>query len=57
MRSITPEELASAEFNAVWHVIKEWDIGIENEEGKMEYAGGTGSNVAAILDALKSSQK
>jgi hypothetical protein len=41
----------SPEFNAVWDVIKKWDIQRTPESG---YSHATGDEVVAILDALKS---
>lgn len=50
-RNPLPSELNSPVFNAVWDVIKSWDINVPSEyEG---YCGATGNHVAAIIDALK----
>ena len=47
----TPEMLDTPEFEAVWNVIKGWDISVlEKDDGL--YTGGTGNHVRAILDAL-----
>ena len=55
LRDPLPEELGTPEFNAVWECIKEWDIGLpeDNEGGHQLYSGATGNHVVAILDALK----
>lgn len=46
----TPEQLASPEFEAIWSVIKSWDINVpEFYDG---YMGANGSHVALILNAL-----
>lgn len=55
MRDPRPEELDLPEFNAIWNLIKHWDIGApENitKEGGQLYSHGTGNHVIAILDAL-----
>ena len=44
------EMLASPEFEAVWQVIKSWDINVPS--AYQGYMGATGSHVRAILDAL-----
>lgn len=50
----TPEMLESKDFNAIWNVIKTWDINVpEVYDG---YCGATGNHVRAILDAMKKSQ-
>jgi hypothetical protein len=41
--------LASPEFEAVWQVIKGWDV----DHGGGMRSGATGNDVRAILDALK----
>lgn len=44
------EETETPEFNAVWNLIKNWDINVPDAyEG---YCGATGNHVVAILDAL-----
>lgn len=50
-RDPLPEELETPEFNAVWDVIKTWDINVP--EAYNGYCGATGNHVVAILDALK----
>jgi hypothetical protein len=49
-RNPEPEELKSPEFNAVWDVIKTWDI---CPDGSYLYRGAMGNDVCAILDVLK----
>lgn len=46
----TEKDLNSPEFNAIWNVIKEWDIQRNKYAG---YAGATGTDVMAILNALR----
>ena len=46
----TKEKLKNKKFNAVWEVIKKWDI--ERSEGE-GYAHATGTDVMIILNALK----
>ena len=46
----TSQDLESPEFEAVWQVIKGWDI--ERKEGE-GYAHATGTDVMIILNALK----
>ena len=56
LRDPLPYELDLPEFNAVWGVIKNWDIGRPTaitKDGGQLYAGGTGTDVATILDALR----
>lgn len=43
----TPEHHADPRFDAIWNVIKGWDIDYGNGQ-----CGGTGNHVRAILDAL-----
>lgn len=50
-RDPTPEELEDPQFNAIWNVIKTWDINVP--EAYNGYCGATGNHVVAILDALK----
>jgi len=50
MPNPTAEQLFSPEFDAVWTVIKSWDINVpEHYEG---HCGANGSHVALILNAL-----
>ena len=56
LRDPLPEEIETPEFNAVWDLIKHWDIGLPQditEDGGQLYAHATGNCVVAILDALK----
>jgi hypothetical protein len=46
----TPEMLQRPDFNAIWNVIKTWDINVPYAYGG--YCGATGNHVRAILDAL-----
>jgi hypothetical protein len=46
----TPTMLASSEFEAIWQVIKSWDINVP--EVYSGYCGANGNHVRAILDAL-----
>ena len=49
----TPEMLDDPTFNAIWDVIKTWDINVpEVYDG---YCGATGNHVRAIMDALPKS--
>lgn len=47
----TPEMLETEEFNAIWEVIKTWDINVPGVYAG--YCGATGNHVRAILDAIK----
>lgn len=50
------EEIDTPLFQAVWGVIKKWDIstGFDKDDmGNDLYSGATGNHVVAILDALK----
>lgn len=46
----TPEMLLDPRFEAIWQVIKSWDINVPAAYGG--YCGATGNHVRAILDAL-----
>lgn len=46
----TPEMLSSPEFEAIWQVIKSWDINVPTAYSG--YCGATGNHVRAILDGL-----
>ena len=48
--SPSDDEMNSPEFNAIWDIIKNWDIKTQNSNG---YCGGNGSHVKLILDSLK----
>jgi hypothetical protein len=45
----TPEMLDDPRFNAIWHVIKSWDVNVPHYTG---YCGANGNHVRAIFDAL-----
>lgn len=46
----TPEDLERKDFNAVWDIIKSWDINVPGiYQG---YCGASGNHVMAILNAL-----
>lgn len=50
MPNPTTAQLASPEFEAIWSVIKDWDV---NVPGYYEgYCGANGSHVVLILEAL-----
>jgi hypothetical protein len=49
----TPEMLKDPTFNAIWNVIKSWDINVP--DAYSGYCGATGNHVRAILDALPAS--
>ena len=56
MRDPKPEEITTTEFEAVWNVIKHWDIGVPEDiadNGGQLYCHGTGTHVVCILDALR----
>jgi len=56
LRDPLPYEVDLLEFNAVWNVIKNWDIGRPTaitKDGCQLYAGGNGTDVVTILDALR----
>lgn len=46
----TEEDLASPEFNAIWEVIKPWDIERKYGDG---YAEANGTDVMTILSAVR----
>lgn len=48
----TPAQLASPEFEAVWQVIRTWDINVPGYDGKGMYSGAMGNHVVQILKAL-----
>ena len=55
-RDPMPYELDLEEFNAIWDLIKTWDIGLPFDittSGAQLYSGATGNHVVAILDALR----
>jgi hypothetical protein len=47
----TPEMLACPLFNAVWQVIKTWDINVPH--AYVGYCGATGNHARAILDGIQ----
>lgn len=49
----TPEMMKSLEFNAIWDLIKTWDINVPEIDGEGVYSGATGNHVRAIIDAIK----
>jgi len=51
LRSPSWEEVNSPLFNAIWSVIKHWDI---SRTANGRYAGASGTDVCMILDAIKS---
>jgi hypothetical protein len=51
MPNPTPEEMASPQFEAIWNIIKTWDINVPDYY--RGYSGGNGSHVKLILDELK----
>lgn len=50
MTEPTKDDLESPLFNRIWEVIKGWDIQRKPGEG---YAGATGTEVMAIIEAVK----
>jgi len=50
-RNPTCFEVASPLFNAIWGVIKKWDIGVDDEYAG--YCNATGNHVCAIMDAVE----
>ncbi len=55
MPSPSKEEIESLQFNAIWDIIKTWDINVP--EFYSGYTGGNGSHVKLILDSLKQSNR
>lgn len=51
MPSPSQEEMDSDLFNAIWDIIKHWDINVP--EYYSGYSGGNGSHVKLILDKIK----
>ena len=47
----TPEDLGNPDFEAIWTVIKDWDINVP--QYYRGYMSGDGSHVKLILDELK----
>ncbi len=52
----TPEMMKSDEFNAIWNLIKTWDIGIPEVDGEGLHTGATGNHVCAIINAINKSR-
>ena len=55
LRDPLPEEIDTPEFEAVWNLIKHWDIGIPQDitkDGHQLYSRATGNHVVAILDVI-----
>jgi len=50
MTEPTPIDLASPEFNAIWDVVKKWDLERTPGDG---YHHGTGTDVMEILNSLR----
>ena len=48
----TKEDLQNPVFEAIWQVIKKWDICRESDWGRSLYSGATGTDVKEILDAI-----
>lgn len=55
MPSPNKEEIESDLFNAIWEVMKDWDINVP--EYYSGYTSGNGSHVKLILDSIKKSQR
>lgn len=55
----TEEDIYSPEFDAIWQVIKNWDIsrGDEEDSSKRLYASATGTDVMTILNAIRPIKK
>jgi hypothetical protein len=47
----TPEMLGDVTFNAIWSVIKSWDVAVPDKY--FGYMGPTGNHVRAILEAIR----
>lgn len=54
MPNPTPQQLHDPAFNAIWQVIKSWDINVPAYYNG--YCGANGSHVVLILNALKESE-
>jgi hypothetical protein len=52
----TPEMLKSPEFNAVWELIKQWQVHVIGIDADDEHSVPTGRHVRAILDAIRGSR-
>jgi|GEM_PF-3267828 len=51
MPNPTEADMASQEFEAIWHLIKSWDVSVPSHYSG--YCGANGSHVKMILDALR----
>lgn len=51
MPNPSDEEISSAEFDALWDVVKKWDVNVP--EYYHGYCGANGSHVKLLLDAIK----
>lgn len=49
--SPTEEQINSPQFNAIWNVIKSWDVNVPDQY--FGYCGANGNHVVAILNALR----
>ncbi len=54
MPNPTQEQLSDPTFEAIWNVIKTWDVNVP--EYYQGYCGATGSHVMLILNALKTAK-
>lgn len=48
----TKKQLSSPEFDAIWNVIKTWNICVPEVNGHGMYTSATGNHVRAILDVF-----
>lgn len=48
----TPEMMETPEFNALYELMKRWDINVPEVDGEGLYCGANDNHVRAILDAL-----
>lgn len=55
MPNPSKEEVDSLQFNAIWDIIKTWDINVP--EFYSGYCSGNGSHVKLILDSLKQANR
>jgi hypothetical protein len=55
MPSPTKQEMDSPEFNAIFDIIKDWDIKVPKYSSG--YKGGNGSHVKLILDSIKAKRR
>lgn len=52
MPNPTPTDLADPVFEAIWKIIKSWDVNVPDYY--VGYTGATGSHVMLILNAIRS---